>query len=334
MKKGWHIDPRQGIHLPQIGWSLDAHKRVERSFVSHAHFDHLARHREVLCTAATARLMQARLPAKRQFHTLPYGVAHALDFETSITLYPAGHVLGSAQSWLAHPDHGTLLYTGDFKLAPSLSAETCATPRADTLIMETTFGRSAYRFPPIEAVRAQVVRFCHDALSDGYTPVLLAYGLGKAQEVLCILGLAGVPVMLAGTAFPLTRIYADLGVALPPFREFDSREVTGHAVICPPHQGRHATLARIHKPRTAMITGWALDSGAKYRYRCDAALPLSDHADYDDLLRFVDAVQPRRVFTTHGFAEDFARTLRERGIEAWELGATQQLEFGPFLPSC
>ena len=80
--------------------------------------------------------------------------------------------------------------------------------------------------------------------------------------------------------------------------------------------------------RTAVITGWAMDPGAIYRYQCDAAFPLSDHADFPDLLRFVEAVQPQRVLTLHGFAQDFARTLRERGIEAWAIGEDNQLEFG------
>ncbi|HEX2860797.1 MAG TPA: ATP-dependent DNA ligase, partial [Lacunisphaera sp.] len=73
---------------------------------------------------------------------------------------------------------------------------------------------------------------------------------------------------------------------------------------------------------------WAMDPGANYRYQCDTAFPLSDHADFPDLLAFVDRVQPKRVFTVHGFAQEFARTLRERGIEAWALGEANQLDLG------
>src|SRR3979411_3347254 len=59
----------------------------------------------------------------------------------------------------------------------------------------------------------------------------------------------------------------------------------------------------------------------------DAAFPLSDHADYNDLMRYIDLVQPKRVFTLHGFASEFARDLRERGIEAWALSAENQREW-------
>jgi DNA ligase-1 len=75
-----------------------------------------------------------------------------------------------------------------------------------------------------------------------------------------------------------------------------------------------------------VLTGWALDAGATYRYQCDAAFPLTDHADYPDLLRYVELVQPKRVLTLHGFAAEFASDLRERGIEAWALTEANQLE--------
>jgi DNA ligase-1 len=75
-----------------------------------------------------------------------------------------------------------------------------------------------------------------------------------------------------------------------------------------------------------MITGWAMDSAAKYRYQCDAAFPLSDHADFADLLQLVEIVQPKRVYTVHGYVEEFAQTLRERGVDALALGMANQLE--------
>ncbi len=85
-------------------------------------------------------------------------------------------------------------------------------------------------------------------------------------------------------------------------------------------------LEKIPGKRVAMLSGWAVDPGAIYRYQVDAAFPLSDHADYDDLVRYVELVQPQRVLTLHGFAEQFAADLRRRGQEAWALTAANQLE--------
>jgi Cft2 family RNA processing exonuclease len=169
------------------------------------------------------------------------------------------------------------------------------------------------------------VEFCQRALADGAIPVLLCYSLGKSQEVLRALAPAGLPVMLHAEAFRFTQIYQQLGVTFPAFREFDAREVGGHVVICPPHS--RGLLSRVPALRTAVVTGWALDAGAIYRHRADAAFPLSDHADFPSLLRFVELVQPKQVFTVHGFAREFAATLRARGLEAFALGQANQLEF-------
>src|SRR2546430_8890971 len=85
-------------------------------------------------------------------------------------------------------------------------------------------------------------------------------------------------------------------------------------------------VEKIPRKRVAMITGWAVEPNAVYRYQVDAAFPLSDHADYNDLIRYVDLVKPKRVLTLHGFAAEFARDLRERGIEAWALSEENQME--------
>ena len=322
----WEIKFNNGIYLPQLDWWLDAHLPVERSFVSHAHSDHTALHREILCSAGTARLMHARLPGERIEHILPFGQTEQFTRDTTVALHPAGHIFGSAQALLDHPTHGTLLYTGDFKLRPGLSAEPCATPHADTLIMETTFGRPHYVFPPTERVLQDIAHFCHETLSDGGTPVLFGYSLGKSQELLTGLAAANLPVMLHPQTLKLTRIYEELGHAFPPYRDFNHTELAGHVVICPPQTRDSHFVRNIRHRRTAVITGWAIDPGAIYRYQTDAAFPLSDHADFPDLLRFVEAVKPQRVLTVHGFTTDFARTLRDRGIEAWALGQDNQLE--------
>jgi ATP-dependent DNA ligase/Cft2 family RNA processing exonuclease len=324
----WQVEFRAGVWLPQVGWWLDAHFPVERSFVSHAHSDHTALHREVLCSAGTSALMQARLPGKRTEHVLSFGQTERLTSACAITLHPAGHIFGSAQSLLEHADHGRLLYTGDFKLRRGLSAEPCATPGTDLLIMETTFGRPHYVFPPTEQVLRDIAHFCHETIANGEVPVLFGYSLGKSQELLSGLAAAQLPVMLHPQTHKLTLVYERCGISFPPHREFDAAEVAGHVVICPPQSRDSAFVRRIPRARTAVITGWAIDPGAIYRYQCDAAFPLSDHADFPDLLRYVELVQPKRVLTLHGFAQEFAGTLRERGIEAWAIGQDNQLELG------
>lgn len=190
-----------GVHLAQLGLWMDPDEPQigpERVFISHAHSDHIASHREVILSAPTAQLMQARLPGTRHEQVLAFGEKRrfgAGEAAFDLTLLPAGHIFGSAMA-LVETGAQSLLYTGDFKLRPGLSAEKCEPRLAEILIMETTFGRPQYVFPPTQEVLKSVLRFCREALDNDETPVLLGYSLGKSQELLCSLGQAGLPLML------------------------------------------------------------------------------------------------------------------------------------------
>ncbi len=312
---------------------LDPHKPqkgADRVFVSHAHSDHTGAHREVILTAPTARLMQARIGGRRQEHVLPFGDARSFESDGirwRITLLPAGHIFGSAMS-LIEADGETLLYTGDFKLRPGFTAEPCDHSRAcrvDSLIMETTFGRPEYQFPPAADVMNDVIRFCREAIDHDETPVLLGYSLGKSQELLRGFTGAGLPILLDGSVHKLTRIYEQLGLTFPHYERFEGQATAGKVVICPPMSKLSATLRERGRVRTAVVTGWAVDPSCRFRSRADAAFPLSDHADFPELVEFVDQVTPNRVYTVHGFAADFAMTLRESGLDARALGMQEQL---------
>jgi len=323
----WEVKSRNGIWLPQIDWWLDAHRPASRSFVSHAHADHIARHGEAICTPATAALIRTRdssfkgQPKEVEFNT-PIEIAP----EATLTLVPAGHVLGSAQALIEHAQFGRLLYTGDFKLRPSATAEICATPPADTLIMESTFAKPHYDFPPAEEVFKSVISFCHETLSENRIPILLGYSLGRSQEILHGIGGAGLPIMLHPQVEKVTRTYERFGCRFPAYSTFAPLLAAGHVIITPAQALKSEPFRALPPSRTAVLTGWAIDESARYRYGCDAAFPVSDHAGYNDLLEFVEKVNPKRVFTVHGFAAELAATLRQRGIEAWALGRTNQLE--------
>ncbi len=274
--------------------------------------------------SGTARLIQSRLPGRRTEQVLPFGERRTVrGFD--LMLLPAGHIFGSAQCFLFAGDE-TLLYTGDFKLRPGKSAEQAEWRQADTLIMETTFGLPRYRFPPTERVIEQMVTFCRETIDDGQVPVLLGYSLGKAQEILCSLEGAGLTPMLHRSVYQMTRIYEEFGQSFCKYVRYNADDVAGKVLICPPSANRSPMLETIPRKRVAMISGWAVDPNAIYRYQVDTAFPLSDHADYTDLIRYVELVRPRRVFTLHGFAAEFARDLRERGVEAWALNKENQME--------
>lgn len=316
----------RGVYLPAHDLWLDPWDPQRFAFVSHAHGDHIAPHAEVILSDKTAHLMRSRMPGDRKEHILPFGEPQTIR-GVPLMLLPAGHIFGSAQIWV-ESDAGSLLYTGDFKLRKGKSAEPTQWKQAETLIMETTYGLPRYRFPPTEQVVNQIVAFCHDTLEEGGVPVLLGYSLGKAQEILCSLAGAGLTPMLHGSVYEMTRIYQQFGQDFCEYARYNAQDVEGKVLICPPSANRSRMLEKIARKRVAMISGWALDPNAIYRYQVDAVFPLSDHADYTDLIRYVELVKPARVLTLHGFAGEFARDLRERGIEAWALTEENQMELG------
>src|SRR5207253_1125752 len=313
-----------GIYLPAQDLWLDPREAKRFAFISHAHGDHIAPHEEIILSERTARLLQARMPGTRIEHVLPFGEQRRVH-DADVTLLPAGHIFGSAQLFLSSGNE-TLLYTGDFKLRHGKSAEAAEWREADTLIMETTFGLPRYQFPRTEQVIEQIVAFCRETNEDGAVPVLLGYSLGKAQEILCSLDGAGLTPMLHGSVYQMTRIYEQFGQSFCKYVRYNPNDVAGKVLICPPSANCSQMLERIARKRVAMISGWAVDPSAVYRYGVDAGFPLSDHADYHDLIRYVELVQPQRVFTLHGFAAEFARDLRAWGVEAWALSEENQME--------
>src|SRR5213594_3723555 len=322
----------RGVYLPARDLWLDPREAKRFAFISHAHGDHIAPHEVIILSERTARLLQARMPGTRIEYVLPFGEQRRVH-DADVTLLPAGHIFGSAQLFLSSGNE-TLLYTGDFKLRHGKSADAAEWRVADTLIMETTFGLPRYQFPRTEQVIEQIVAFCRETIEDGAVPVLLGYSLGKAQEILCSLDGAGLTPMLHGSVYQMTRIYERFGQSFCKYLRYNPNDVAGKVLICPPSANHSQMLEKIARKRVAMISGWAVDPNAIYRYQVDAAFALSDHADYNDLLRYVEFVQPRRVLTLHGFAASFARDLRERGTEAWALSEENQMEFTlPQIPA-
>jgi len=317
---------RGQLKVAESGLFLDAHRRSECAFVSHAHGDHIARHDRTIATPPTVALMRHRLGAKVKGEALP--VAYRQPFglgDLTLELFPAGHVLGSAQLRIVR-DGVALGYSGDLCLEPTLTAEQAEVVECDVLVLESTFGLPRYVFPPKDEVLAAVRRFVDDALSDGATPVLLGYALGKAQEILKYLGGAGYRCRAHPVVHAVNRVYEAQGVGLPNVELLGAEgPAPGEVVVAPPHLARTSPILRIVNRRTAVLTGWAIDGRRGFR-GADAAFPLSDHADYPSLLRYARASGAARVLTVHGYARELAAALRKEGVRAEPLVEREQLE--------
>ncbi|MFM7181500.1 MAG: ATP-dependent DNA ligase [Verrucomicrobiales bacterium] len=318
-----------GWHLPGLDLWLDPHRSRGRAFVSHAHSDHFARHRSILCSIPTADLLAARYrQAAASLDPRPF----SQPWEESghrLELLPAGHILGSAMLHVTRlSDGASMLYTGDFKLRPSLTAEPAQLKAAGLLLTECTFGRPSYVFPRADGLWERVRAFALDALEENHVPVLVGYSLGKATEILARIQPLGLPVLAHPSILEMDDVVRrHCPAPLPEARPFTKdTDPTGHILVIPPNAVRSLAVRRLRRKRVLVLTGWALDPAARFRYQCDEALPISDHADYPELLETIARVQPARVVVTHGFEAEFSRDLRARGHDAWSGRGTDQLE--------
>lgn len=332
---------QKSLYVAALDLWIDSMRSRARSYVSHAHSDHAREHELIISSEANAKICRLRFGNRRerkvQTSLLPRAAPKAAPvFETHafnepwmlgehrLTLFSAGHVLGSSQLMIEGED-GSFVYTGDFKLEPSFSCEAPEVKRCDVVLMECTYGRPQYVFPPRAEVAAAMVAFAQKTFEDGAVPIFYAYSLGKAQEAMAILGAAGIALMVHGAVHSIAKVYEECGVALPPYQHYDAELVDGTQAIIWPPSGRNIPAgARERATRSAVLTGWALDKSAKFRYGSNAAFALSDHADYPSLLRYIELAQPKKVLLNHGW-RDFAYTLRKRGVDAQYLEANEQL---------
>ena len=306
---------------------LDPWDAKDSAFVSHAHADHFSRHGSALCSTVTAALLRKRFNmAEERLQGENFGAMIERD-GFRMRMLPAGHIVGSAMLHVTRKrDGATLLYTGDFKVRRGRTTESVNFIQADTLIMETTFGLPHLVFPGAMEVDASVLRFVNDAIADGEIPVLFGYSLGKAQEAIALLAEHGIPVLSHPKVAEMTEVCRAVGVNLPEPIMFEGFGREGHVIVAPPNAVSAKILRGIKNKRSAMLTGWALQPGAFFRYRVDEVIPMSDHADHPGLMECVTRVRPKRVLTVHGYAKEFAAELREKGIEAWCAMGGDQLE--------
>ncbi|OHB66450.1 MAG: hypothetical protein A2V70_05375, partial [Planctomycetes bacterium RBG_13_63_9] len=240
-----------GLKLTEADLAVDFRRRQPRAFISHAHADHIARHEYALCTPETSALYQFRLGPRR---TLDMPYREPIQWGgLRLTTYPAGHCLGSAML-LAEDAHQSLLYTGDFKLAPSATAEQAELPKADILVIESTYGTPQYRLPPRRQTLDRLFTLVRQTLEDGATPLIVAYVLGKAQEVTRLLTAEGIPVLQHPKVFEVSQVYEACGVSLGRYARLQGQVTPGWALVVPP--GTPPLEPATREVRIG-VTGWA-----------------------------------------------------------------------------
>lgn len=317
-----------GLYFPDLKLAMDGyHPDADLVFVSHAHADHMPRnrHTRAVATPATIDLMRRRgfsgEAEPQPFHD---------PLETSrarITLYPAGHILGSAMIYV-ESDGGTLLYTGDYRTPPSPASEGFDAPdHADILITEATFSLPIYRWKSHDELADEIRTFARKSLDEGYTPVFLGYNLGKAQELMHLLAPLNHPMMIHGAGYKLCDVYEAHGIDLGNYSAYYRDTCEGNILVAPSSALSNGFASNVSRKRIAYCSGWAANESRRTQLTADKLIPLSDHLDFFELIRFCEKLSPNHVYITHTPEPDVVNHyLEQRHISSSHLDLPPESE--------
>ncbi len=319
------IEYDQGIHLLGTDLWFDSKKKAKFSFISNANTGRFAPPEKVISTPETIKLIEGKIK-KSVVLACPYYRPFTLG-NMQVELIPSGYMPGSAQIAVSSGDE-TIIYTGDINLRQSSTAVPAHVKRCQILIMKCTYGAPKYVFPPAEQVIGALTEFIDSSLSSGSVPVILAEPVGKAQEIIVILSEKGYKLSIHKSIYKAVKIYEEFGIKFSNYELFKPKKVEGKVVVIPPHKGESKSIDRIKNKRVAVIIETAADeqSSVKKVFNADEAFPLSNHAGFDELLRYVELVRPEKVYLIHGHPTEFARTLQKRGYDAIPLEKPAQLK--------
>jgi putative mRNA 3-end processing factor len=284
--------------------------------VSHAHGDHLPEgEAAAVCSELTAALGTAR--GEEPLHRTT---------DDRVELLPAGHVAGSRAAVITDPDGTRYIYTGDVCMRSRFYLEGFEPPEADVLITEATYGEPAYVFPAHEEVVAEIEAWFAETADQPV--VLFGYALGRAQKLQLLADRTGRTVHTTEAVFRVNEPIAEhLGVDFPS-REYDEETEleAGDALVLPMTTARIDWIDRLVAETGAAkagFSGWAVDSSFRFRGDYDAAFPLSDHCDFEELQAMVEAVDPEQVYTQHGSGDALAAALTRAGYDATTIKQNQ-----------
>ena len=314
-----------GVQLLGTVLWFDSPRERDLCFVSHARTGRFPPHRKVLCTQATARLAQRRL-AQADLLVSPFSRPFSLG-ELSIELFPAGHMLGSASVRVGHAGR-TIVYAGDIHLPGARTAERAQVRSCDTLVVACPYGDPEIRLPEREEAEAALLKWVGRTVDSGATPVLLADRLGKAQDLLQLLGEAGVGVRAHRSIHEATAIYREFGRSFPGVRRFRGTPARDEALVWPIELRSSPSIGRMRRQlRIAVCSGRAaFEEGAlKRQYRAQAAFPISCHSGYGALREYIRATGPEQVLLHSGRTEACAAALQADGVNAAVLTGPEQL---------
>ncbi|HNT54505.1 MAG TPA: MBL fold metallo-hydrolase [Anaerolineaceae bacterium] len=196
------------------------------------------------------RLMSALVP-------VPYLARVTLGEGLAVTFFPAGHIAGAAMLGLESAE-GNLLLTGDFSISPQRTVDGARPPafHPDIMVVESTYGGRLHANRLVQ--ERKLLEAVAGVVAVGGKVLIPAFALGRAQEILLILGegqrrgeLPPVPVWADGMVRTICQAYTSFAEVLP--LALQERGATFFGGQIQPVQTAEQRNALIWQPGAAVI---------------------------------------------------------------------------------
>jgi putative mRNA 3-end processing factor len=311
----------RNLHIEAIDAYIDPVHPVDRAIITHGHGDHArSGHGAVLATPDTVAIMKARYgeDSAQRFQELPYRTPLKLDGGVTITFFPAGHILGSAQVLIEQDGH-RIVVTGDYKRLPDATAQQFELVSCDLLVTEATFGLPVFQHPDPMAEIGRLLKSVKDHPDRAH--LIGCYALGKTQRVIKLLRTAGydAPIYVHGALIRLNELYMERGIPLGELRhatETSQKVMAGQIVIAPPGALKDRWSRRLPDPVLAMASGWMSVKQRAKQSGVELPLVISDHADWNELRETIRDTGAGTIWVTHGREDALVYWCEQQGLEA------------------
>lgn len=321
----------KGLYCPQGDFYIDPWKPVPLALITHAHGDH-ARYgcQTYWFNENGLEIMRYRLRDEGQFIPQPYGLKTKIG-NVWVSFHPAGHILGSSQIRIEQGSQVAVI-SGDYKRANDPSCQPFEPIECDLFVTESTFGLPIYHWRSSEEIAQEIYQWWQDNSKEKQPSLLFCYALGKAQRLLALLKqLTDREIYIHGTIAPINECYEKRGIDLPKYQVVTQVDVhkdySEELILAPLSAFRSMWMRRFKNVKTGFASGWMKVRGVRRRRGFDKGFALSDHADWESLLKTIKQTKAKKVWVTHGETEVLSRYLIENeGIEAIPLKGFHQEE--------
>ena len=320
----WLKISKPGLYVPPAYAHIDPVRAVDTAIITHGHADHArAGHGHVIATPETLAIMSARYGANfaAQQTALPYNQQLMLG-DVNVKLIPAGHVLGSAQIVLEYANK-KIIAAGDYKRRSDPTCRPFQVEHCDVFITEATFGLPVFAHPEPETQIKKLLEVQH--LFPERSIIIGAYSLGKAQRLIALLREAGYDetIFIHGAMKKLCELYISFGIELgslqtTPIGKIDNQQISlaGKFILAPPSAMGTKWAQRLSDPLVVSASGWMQVRQRAKQGGVELPLVISDHADWNDILRTIKEVNASEIWVTHGREDALIHACSQMGLSA------------------